>query len=75
MPRQLRGNKVISYVEDRFYELAVQIANEQDQSLSDYIRDLIVKDLHEKDKITNEDFAIVVYNSLNSRLDVDVAAG
>lgn len=71
MARQTRDYKLVSYVEELFYNKAVHIANVQDQSVSDYIRDLIIKDLHEKGNLSEEDFAEVVYNSANTRLSIN----
>lgn len=63
LSRQNRQRKIISYVEETFYELAVFNANRRDQSLSDYIRYLLIKDLHEGKYVSEDDFASVVYSS------------
>lgn len=73
MPRQVRGSKIVCYIEETFFNLTVEAANKMDQSTSDYIRDLIVKDLHERGMIEESDFAGVVYNSLNSRIELNAA--
>jgi hypothetical protein len=74
MPRQKRSEKLFCYIEDQFYDRVVEVANQQDQSMSDYLRDLIIEDLYKKEMITEIDFVQVVHESVNSRLNPVVVA-
>lgn len=68
MPRQRRDQKLFCYIEDQFYDRVVEVANQQDQSMSDYIRDLVIEDLYKKEMIAEVDFVTVVHESVNSRI-------
>jgi len=68
MSRQKRDYKLFCYIEEQFYLRVVEVANQQDQSVSDYIRDLLIEDLYRKKLLTTPDFVSVVHNSSNSRL-------
>lgn len=76
MARKNRDYKIVSYIEEVFYFKCVEEANKNDQSLSDYLRDLIIRDLHEKEEINEADFAEVLYdNSSTKQLVEQVVAG
>ena len=57
---EARNNKIVTNIEDTFYEIIQRVATSESQSLSGYLRDLIVKDLMARDLVSEHDLRKVV---------------